>query len=166
MSKKSKTAIIDTGFLIALVNGKHPFHEHAKKFYQYFLENDVSMILSTIVLSEFAIKQPITDLPLSNFRILPFNIDHAAKCFEVNFTKYQNKAHTKHVIKDDFKILSQAIVEQADLFVTRDNEFISKVIEPCRVHFKYKLRSILIDNGKEMYFGGTQLSILDPPPET
>ena len=38
------------------------------------------MYLSTIVISEFQVKQAINDLPLRNFVVLPFNVDHAMPC--------------------------------------------------------------------------------------
>ena len=38
------------------------------------------MFLSTVVISEYQVKQAINDLPLRNFIVLPFNVDHAMAC--------------------------------------------------------------------------------------
>jgi len=68
-------AVLDTGFFISLVDGNRPCHEAARGYYRHFLENGITMFLPTVVVAEFAIKQPIADLPLRNFRVLPFNLD-------------------------------------------------------------------------------------------
>ena len=50
---------------------------------QYFREcvrRQVPMVLSTIVISEFQVREAINDLPLRNFVVLPFNVDHAMRC--------------------------------------------------------------------------------------
>ena len=41
------------------------------------MQRGVPLYLSVIAASEFQVKQDITDLPLRNFEVLPFNIDHA-----------------------------------------------------------------------------------------
>ncbi|MBS0576642.1 MAG: hypothetical protein JSS45_09520 [Proteobacteria bacterium] len=45
--------------------------------YQHLLNSGVPMRLSSIAASEFAIKQPFTELALNNFRPLDFNLIHA-----------------------------------------------------------------------------------------
>jgi len=43
--------ILDTGFLISLINKDRPGHEAAKAYYKYFLENEFMMLVPTIVVS-------------------------------------------------------------------------------------------------------------------
>ncbi|MEY2343184.1 PIN domain-containing protein [Acidithiobacillus sp. IBUN Pt1247-S3] len=63
--------LLDTSFLISLVDQNRPNHETAVSYYRLMLDQQVPMYFSAIVAAEFAIKQPITDLPLKNFRCEP-----------------------------------------------------------------------------------------------
>lgn len=64
----SASVLLDTGFLISLVNAKRAHHTAAQQYYRHMLQNNIPMYFSAIVAAEFGIKQPITDLPLNNFR--------------------------------------------------------------------------------------------------
>lgn len=72
--------LLDTSFLITLTDPSRNHHEIAKDYYRVFIDRNVTMFLSTIVASEFQVKQDLKDLPLANFLILPFNIDHTKAC--------------------------------------------------------------------------------------
>lgn len=82
-------AVLDTGFLISLMDRNRPFHAVAKEYYRYFLENGFVMFLPTVVAAEFALKQPIADLPLRNFRVLPFTLNEASRCAGLNVAYYR-----------------------------------------------------------------------------
>jgi predicted nucleic acid-binding protein len=69
--------LVDTSFLISLADPGRPNHDTAKSYLREALRRGVPLYLSAIVASEFQVGQPVTDLPLRNFVILPFNIDHA-----------------------------------------------------------------------------------------
>jgi len=71
------SVLFDTSYLVTLVDQNRPHHAVAAKYYRLMLEQQVPMYFSAIVAAEFAIKQPITDLPLKNFRCIPFNIPHS-----------------------------------------------------------------------------------------
>jgi hypothetical protein len=75
----SASVLLDTSFLITLVNAERPHHDVAVRYYRHMLQNNVTMCFSAIVASEFGIKQTITDLPLGNFRPLNFNVPHGQK---------------------------------------------------------------------------------------
>jgi hypothetical protein len=77
------SALLDTSFLITLVNANRQHHEPAKQFYRYMLQNDMQMYFSAIVAAEFGIKQEVADLPLSNFRILNFSVPHGQKAADL-----------------------------------------------------------------------------------
>lgn len=120
----SDGAVVDTGFLISLVDRSRPCHDAAKQYYRYFLENGVTMFLPTVVAAEFAVKQPVTDLPLRNFRVLPFNMGDATRCADLNVSYYRNKhgAGQRDAVKDDFKIIAQAVEQDARVLLTEDDE--------------------------------------------
>ena len=72
-------ALVDTSFLISLVKPAEANHGAAKSYYKGCLERQIPLYLSTIVISEFTVKQAVTDPGLRNYFVLPFNIDHAIK---------------------------------------------------------------------------------------
>lgn len=71
------SVLLDTSFLISLVDRNRVHHNIAAQYYKLLLEQQAPIYFSAIVAAEIAIKQPITDLPLKNFRPIPFNIPHS-----------------------------------------------------------------------------------------
>jgi hypothetical protein len=72
--------LLDTSFLISLSDPIRPHHSVALAYYKECIRLRVRIVLSTVVASEFQVRQSITDLQLRNFIVLPFNIDHAMAC--------------------------------------------------------------------------------------
>jgi hypothetical protein len=145
----SDGAIVDTGFLISLVDRNRPCHDSAKQYYRYFLENGVTMFLPTIVAAEFAVKQPVTDLPLRNFRVLPFNLGDATCCAELNVSYYRNKhgAGQRDAVKDDFKIIAQAVEQDARVLLTEDDETLAVYCGHLRKDGKIAFRVVSLQKG-------------------
>ena len=83
------SVVLDTTFLICLADKNRPSHAAACAYYQYFLEQNVEMLLPTVVIAEFCVKQPIATLPMRNFRVLPFNLPDALCCAELNAAGYR-----------------------------------------------------------------------------
>ena len=71
--------LLDTSFFIQLLNPNYDFHENAKGYFKYFLENEISLVCSTISVGEFCVVGGLEDLPLRNLQILPFNLNHAKR---------------------------------------------------------------------------------------
>ena len=65
------------------------------------------MYLSTIVIPEFQVKQAINDLPLRNFAVLPFNVDHAMLCGVIIRKMARDPKDDRVRVKDDFKLLAE-----------------------------------------------------------
>lgn len=120
-------AVLDTGFLITLVDASRPAHDAAKAYYRYFLEEGMPLYLPTVVASEFGIKQPVTDLPLHNFKVLPFNLAESIRCANLNVSYYRQKigAGQRDAVKDDFKIIAQAEEQDALFLLTEDQNTMS-----------------------------------------
>jgi PIN domain nuclease of toxin-antitoxin system len=66
------SVLLDTSFLISLVDRNRVHHTIAAQYYKLLLEQQSPIYFSAIVAAEISIKQPITDLPLKNFRSIPF----------------------------------------------------------------------------------------------
>ncbi len=128
---EQKVAILDTCFLIALVNSANPFHKTAKAYNQYFLTNNVVMFIPTIVVSEF--NQLATIAPLiqtGNYRQLSFSYRDALAVGEVAFhlglttrgvMADSEDGEKRAEIKDDIKILGQVKHRGADYLITSDD---------------------------------------------
>jgi hypothetical protein len=143
-------AVLDTGFLISLVDRTRQCHQAARSYYKYFLEHTVVMLLPTVVVAEFSIVQPVTDLPLRNFRVLPFNLPEAVKCAELNVHHYRQQlgnAGQRDSVKDDFKIIAQAVVQQARLLLTEDESTLCKYCERLKADSKIGFRVVKLSGG-------------------
>jgi hypothetical protein len=98
----------DTSFFITLADEARRHHRIAVQYYQYWLANGIPIFLSTIVASEFTVRQPLTDLPLSSFRPLPFNLPDSIKTGEIFSQLNRDFGDSRPQFKDDMKILAQA----------------------------------------------------------
>lgn len=116
------SVLVDTSFLICLSTTSRPHHEVAKEYLQRFISAGVMMHLSTIVISEFEVRQRVTDLGLSNFVVVPFNIEHAivtARVFE-HMSADRQGGDSRVAVKDDAKLIGQCVAGGISHFITDD----------------------------------------------
>lgn len=131
MAKKREdtgySVILDTSFMIRLLNEADVLHPNAKGYFRYFLDNDVPMYFSTVSIAEYCVKGDFYYLPFQNIRVLPFNIFHAKEAGL--FAKTLFNARSKGIIEmpdrliipNDSKIFAQGSVEKdIRYFVTSD----------------------------------------------
>lgn len=144
----SSSTLLDTSFLITLVNANRPRHEIAKQFYRHMLQNNVPMYFSAIVAAEFGIKQAVSDLPLGNFRILNFNVSHGQKAADLwNALGKRDDGDSRAVVRDDVKLLAQASHEQIDFILTEDENSLHKYCERLRDTGTIQTRSLTLADG-------------------
>lgn len=144
----NNSVLLDTSFLISLVDASRVNHNKAKEFYKYFIDNKIAMILSAIVTSEFCIKQPITDLPLENFRPLPFNIPdsyHISTLFENKFKNNENGI-SRESVKDDYKIVSQCNFNNISYLITEDEKLFNLLLS-LKGDNSINFKPLLLQNG-------------------
>ncbi|HUX63283.1 PIN domain-containing protein [Sulfuricella sp.] len=144
----SASVLLDTSFLISLVSENRPHHATATQYYRHLLTNNVPMYFSAIVAAEFSIKQPITDLPLGNFRILEFNVPHGKEAAKLwNALGQRGAEDNRAVVRDDVKLLAQASHEDIDLILTEDASTLHKYCERLRSSGHLQTRAITLKNG-------------------
>lgn len=142
-----KGVLLDTSFFVRLLNTDDPLHENAKQYYKYFLEHEIELKISTISIAEFCTRGSLSDLPLKDLKILPFNIDHAVKAGEFAHTVHQNKTNDKIdisprvIIPNDTKLFSQAETDLTiDAYIssdTRSYRIYSILKKECNVNFEF-----------------------------
>lgn len=110
------SVLCDTGFFIRLLKQSDPLHEHAKGYFKYFLQKDISLKCSTISIAEYCVKGSASELPLRNLQVLPFNFDHAERAGRLTAayrsTRNMGDPPGRIVVINDVKLLAQADVEE------------------------------------------------------
>lgn len=67
--EQPKIAMLDTSFLIRLLKEDEPLHAFAKEYFQYFLESEYVLYVSTIALAEYCVYGNLDELPFECVRI-------------------------------------------------------------------------------------------------
>lgn len=132
LDRKPRGVLLDTSFFIRLLNESDRLYFNAKQYYEYFLSNKIQMFISTISIAEFCVLGDLTQLPIKNLHILPFNINHAKKAGEVARYLYEARKNKsldeieRKLIINDAKLFAQASTESSiDYFVTSDTKSIN-----------------------------------------
>ena len=143
----NKTVLLDTSFLITLLDSTRVHHHTAKSYYTYFLENNYPLFLSTIVIAEYCHKGKLEDLPTDDCTTLPFNVSHALKCAELNFQKHRTPDTSRIATKDDFKLLGQATSEKLGFVITDDANTLYNYTQKLRQLDSVSLRCVKLEDG-------------------
>ncbi len=120
--------LLDTSFLISLSDPAREHHAAAQKYFRACIDRRVPMYLSSIVISEFQVRQAINDLELRNFIVLPFNIDHAMACGLLVRAMPRDAGDDRVRVKDDFKLIAQCQCEGVSHVLTEDASTLTKYI--------------------------------------
>ncbi len=121
------SVLLDTSFFIRLLNDEDPIHKNAVGYFKYFLENEISLKISTITIAEYCVQGTIEELPLRNIQIIPFNLDHGQRAGEFARVIFENKGKSildlmpRAIIPNDSKLFAQADWDKTVThFVTSD----------------------------------------------
>lgn len=154
--------LLDTSFLITLADSARPHHEVAKQYLREALKQGAPLYFSAIVASEFQVKQSITDLPLRNFNVVPFNIDHAMTAGNLMRVLQRDSGDDRPGFKDDVKLLAQMVCESITHVLTEDKNTLAKYLVRLNELGQSSAKAILLAQGFEAaWFNGGQRSLLD-----
>lgn len=141
---------VDTSFLISFADPSRPNHSVAVEYFRHCVGNGHMLCLSTLVVAEFEVMQPISDLPLGNFHILPFNFRHAVESAnyhrQIKGTVPVDEAN-RSVVRNDLKILAQAQIEECSIILTEDANTLTRWAERLRGSDHCRVSSILLRDG-------------------
>ena len=135
--KEIKSVLLDNSFVTRLLKSDDPFHLNVVDYFQYFLENNIILYLSTIVISEYAVADnPDNLLALNAFQLLEFDYGDAkiAGQFFAHLkedTELRNIEERK-VIINDLKLFAQIHNREIDAFISKDRKALSKMIKPLK----------------------------------
>lgn len=126
---KNKAVLLDTSFFIRLLNELDPLSENAIAYYEYFINNNIEMLISTISIAEYCTIGKIEELPIKNLQIVPFNFNHAKKSGEyakITFEarkKEELKVKKRIIIPNDTKLFAQAsTINNIEYYLSSDIE--------------------------------------------
>lgn len=139
--------LLDTSYLISLADPGRLHHETAVSYLREALRRGVPLYLSAIAASEFQVKQAVTDLPLRNFEVLPFNIDHAMTAGLLMRGIKRDGTDDRSAVKDDLKIIAQAICESLTHILTEDAQTLVKYLRRLNEAGACTVRPILLADG-------------------
>lgn len=90
-----KSVLLDTSFFLRFLNDCDPLFKNADGYFRYFLQKEITMMISTISIAEYCVGGDIQELPLKNLQIIPFNLDHSKRTGEIAKIVFQNKGKLK-----------------------------------------------------------------------
>lgn len=125
----AQAVLLDSGFLIRLMNPEELLHTTAMAWFRRFVEQGVQCKVSTIALAEYGVKDDLSHLPMQYLQVIPFHYNHAerAACFMRTILRVKQERgaviHPRAVVPNDTKMFAQASSE-ADIksFVSADSE--------------------------------------------
>lgn len=115
------------------------------------------MMISTISIAEYCVGGDISELPLKNLQIVPFNLDHSKKTGEFARIVFKNKGKLKlnerNIIPNDTKLFSQADCEKTvEYYLSSDTESL-KIYNLLKNETKIKFVFIDLNIPPNEYFG-------------
>jgi predicted nucleic acid-binding protein len=143
--------LLDTSFCIRLLKSDDLLHQNAVDYFQFFLENKIEMYLSTIVISEYSVKDDINNLPLKTMKILPFDFFDGSVAGEFHSILLNNKQQLKNIdrtiVKDDCKLIAQIYNRKIEAYITKDKKSFTQIINPITTarQFSIELLDLEID---------------------
>lgn len=149
--------LLDTSFLITLADKNRKHHEAARRYWRHFIENQIPIFLSTIVVSEFCVKQEIDPQILRCCVVLPFNWDDAQRVATLDWKPLRPPGVERDALKDDMKIIAQAARMDVEYVITDDSESFFRFCEAFKAAGKVQFNAVKLEDGFDRaFFNGGQ----------
>ena len=122
-----RAVLLDTSFFLRFLNDSDPLFKNADGYFRYFLQKEITMMVSTISIAEYCVGGDVHELPLRNLQIVPFNLDHSKRTGEFAKIVFQNKGKLnlkeRNIIPNDTKLFAQADCEKTvEFYLSSDTE--------------------------------------------
>jgi len=123
------SVLLDTSFFLRFLNETDPLFKNADGYFRYFLQKEVTMMISTISIAEYCVGGDVHELPLRNLQVVPFNLDHAKRTGEFAKIAFSAKkagslqVFNRNIIPNDTKLFAQADREKSvEFYQSADTE--------------------------------------------
>ncbi len=154
--------LLDTSFLITLADPARPHHATAMRYLRESLDRGCPLYLSAVAASEFQVGQAVTDLPLRNFHVLPFNIDHAMTAGNLMRQIQRDPADDRATVKDDIKLIAQMVCESITHVLTEDRNTLAKYLSRLADLGQSQGKAVLLSQGFDVaWFNGGQMGLTE-----
>lgn len=138
--------ILDTSYLISLADSARKNHGVAKEYFKAAIGSETRLLVPTVVVAEFERKQPLSDLGLHNFVMLPFNFDDAQTAAELaKLVKPSDKERLS--FSTDLKIIAHAVRTRSMAILTEDEKTMVKYVDSLRAAGRIECYAILLEEG-------------------
>ncbi len=133
-----KAVLLDTSFFIRFLNETDPLFKNADGYFRFFLQQEITMMISTISIAEYCVGGNVHELPLRNLQIIPFNLDHSKRAGEFARIAFSAKRNgimdvlNRNIIPNDTKLFAQADCEKPILFYQSSDSESQKVYNALR----------------------------------
>lgn len=144
--------VLDTSFLITLADAGRANYATALRYWRHFSENGLPIFLPTIVVSEFCVRQEIPPEILRACVVLPFNWDDAVKAASLDFSQVDRAGESRAAVKDDVKIIAQAMVKDAAWIITDDARTLFKFAGQLAASGQAQFKPIKLEDGFDRAF--------------
>ena len=135
--------LLDTSFCIRLLKKDDSLHKNTYEYFQYFIENKIEMYLSSIVVSEYIVKDDINNLPLQTLKLIPFDFFDGIKAGEfytiLNNQKEPKEKGERLIVKDDCKLLAQIYNRKIEAYITKDKKSFNQFFNPLQKEKKFSV---------------------------
>lgn len=131
-----KGVLCDTSFLITLLNPKRAENKVADDYYKFFLDYEVPLFLSSIVIGEYCVRGSYEELPIMSMIPLTYTVAHAREAATIAATLIRHRK-TEHQdglkgaradIPNDSMLLGQCVAEDGiSHFITADRKFKDRI---------------------------------------
>jgi predicted nucleic acid-binding protein len=142
---------LDTSFLISFVDNRRVHHSIAVDYFRHCITESIPLWISVVAAGEFEVRQRITDLPLRNFRILPYNLPHAIRAASLfnglHKPEVQPGPDARKIIINDLKIIAQAEEEGIPIILTEDQHTLSNIATRLNSNGLISTRVLLLSDG-------------------
>lgn len=116
------------------------------------MESEIPIFLSTIVASEFCMRQEIPAEILRACVVCPFNWDDAQRAAKIDWSRLRFGLETRGALKDDIKIIAQAAVIEAEFAVTDDAETFYRYCQTLKEAGEVQFKAINLKGGFDRAF--------------
>jgi hypothetical protein len=145
-----RAILLDTSFFMRFLNYSDPLFNNADGYFRYFLQKEITMMISTISIAEYCVGGDIQELPLRN-------LDHSKRTGEFAKIAFQSKGKLnlkdRNIIPNDTKLFAQADCEKAiDYYLSSDKESV-KIYNLLRQETAPKFQFIDLNTPHNETFG-------------